>query len=194
MENARLHISNSVLDNCLSTLKHETMYYPSRIRQLINGTDDHLNYMAELATYYKELYTILSQQAMRQVDAIKQKVEVVELYGARVMGDRDMLTYLFDILKKQSGENQLSVQVTKKNAQYLVFDVAMPQVNLRESECLELFMPTMQHIPYLLCRQIVRDNGESTNYRGCGIIAQPASVGIHILVTLAKAGERKVAG
>ena len=31
-ENERLHISNSILDNCLSTLKHETMYYPSRIR------------------------------------------------------------------------------------------------------------------------------------------------------------------
>ena len=26
-ENARLHVANAVLDNCLSALKHETMYY-----------------------------------------------------------------------------------------------------------------------------------------------------------------------
>ena len=30
LETANLHVSNAVLDNCLSTLKHETMYYPSR--------------------------------------------------------------------------------------------------------------------------------------------------------------------
>lgn len=34
LENYKMHISNSVLENCLSTLKHETMYYPSRIKQL----------------------------------------------------------------------------------------------------------------------------------------------------------------
>lgn len=28
MENSNFYISNNVLDNCLSTLKHETMYYP----------------------------------------------------------------------------------------------------------------------------------------------------------------------
>ena len=30
LEENSLHVSNAVLDNCLSTLKHETMYYPSR--------------------------------------------------------------------------------------------------------------------------------------------------------------------
>lgn len=34
LEDSNLHVSNAVLDNCLSTLKHETMYYPSRIRLL----------------------------------------------------------------------------------------------------------------------------------------------------------------
>lgn len=38
----KYHICNSVLDNCLSTLKHETMYYPSRIRQLVDGKDANL--------------------------------------------------------------------------------------------------------------------------------------------------------
>lgn len=34
-ENQKYYISNNVLDNCLSTLKHETMYYPNRISQLL---------------------------------------------------------------------------------------------------------------------------------------------------------------
>ena len=48
-ENQRLHISNNVLDNCLSTLKHETMYYPSRIRQLVDEKDKNLNAINEVA-------------------------------------------------------------------------------------------------------------------------------------------------
>lgn len=39
-ENQQFYISNNVIDNCLSTLKHETMYYPSRIGQLLpEGTN-----------------------------------------------------------------------------------------------------------------------------------------------------------
>ena len=85
-ENEKLHISNSVLDNCLSTLKHETMYYPSRIRQLIDGSDRNLNAISELATYYKELYSLLSEQAMRQVDDVKfdcKPVAVADMFTTR---------------------------------------------------------------------------------------------------------------
>ena len=32
-EKNRLHVQNMVLDNCLSTIKHETVYYPNRIKQ-----------------------------------------------------------------------------------------------------------------------------------------------------------------
>ena len=38
-----------ILDNCLSTLKHETMYYPSRIRQLVDEPDGQLEAIDELA-------------------------------------------------------------------------------------------------------------------------------------------------
>ena len=34
-EAAQLYVANSITDNCLSALKHETMYYPSRIQQLV---------------------------------------------------------------------------------------------------------------------------------------------------------------
>lgn len=191
LENERLHISNSILDNCLSTLKHETMYYPSRIQQLIDGTDQHLNYISQLAIYYKDLYYILSSQAMRQVEAIKQKTEIVEMYGQRVYGDKEMLHYLFNILKRQSPSSDILVSSSEKTPQYVDYIVQISDLQLTDSECRMLFTPDMKHIPYLLCRQIVRDIGESTNHRGCGIMAEKTEQGVSFTITLAKAANKK---
>ncbi len=33
-EDSMLHVQNMVLDNCLSTIKHETLYYPNKIKQI----------------------------------------------------------------------------------------------------------------------------------------------------------------
>lgn len=67
-ENNRLYVQNQVLDNCLSTIKHESMYYPSRIRLLAEkmGDDDILS-LSELVQYYHHIYTLLCQQADVQV-------------------------------------------------------------------------------------------------------------------------------
>lgn len=199
LEDEKLHISNSVLDNCLSTLKHETMYYPSRIRQLIDGRDEQLLAISELANYYKELYSLLSEQAMRQVEAVKLKVERLavtdilpansQVSGERLMvlGDRDMLKYLFDLLKSQSGEQSLRVSVSSRDDHYAVFSVAMPHVEYDAQTDGNLFTPSMTHIPYLLCRQIVRDHSEQTARRGCGMAVEAdGQGGINMLVTLTK--------
>lgn len=42
-EKDNIYVSNNVLDNCLSTLKHETMYYPSRIMQLVDDDADKMH-------------------------------------------------------------------------------------------------------------------------------------------------------
>ena len=63
-EGDKLYVANQVLDNCLSALKHETMYYPSRIRQLIETNPDDVESLRELIEYYKSVYTMLSTQAM----------------------------------------------------------------------------------------------------------------------------------
>lgn len=63
---SRLHVQNQVLDNCLSTIKHESMYYPSRIRQLVSSPEVDIQQLDELTTYYKQMYTLLSGQAERQ--------------------------------------------------------------------------------------------------------------------------------
>ena len=73
-----VHVQNMVLDNNLSTIKHETMYYPSRISQIVTqlqaGTDadaqESIAMLDELATYYKEVFTLLSANAARLMDGV----------------------------------------------------------------------------------------------------------------------------
>lgn len=80
-EENMLHIQNMVLDNCLSTIKHETVYYPNRIRQIMEkvsgGSEeasdiekDCLLQVGELIGYYKEVFVLLSSCAARQLDEV----------------------------------------------------------------------------------------------------------------------------
>lgn len=74
-EENRLHVSNLVLDNSLSTLKHETVWYPNRIVQMVEGIEStpvservagQVSDMKELVDYYREIFGILSQYALSQ--------------------------------------------------------------------------------------------------------------------------------
>ena len=62
----RLHVHNQVLDNCLSTIKHETMYYPARIRQIASGDETDAGELKQLENYYNDIYTLLLTQAQHQ--------------------------------------------------------------------------------------------------------------------------------
>ena len=86
-EENQLHVQNMVLDNCLSTIKHETIYYPNRIKQIIDrlreGMEEEeerrqVETMAELVGYYKDIFTILSSCAARQLEEITFRRGVVE--------------------------------------------------------------------------------------------------------------------
>lgn len=66
-EEERLHVQNQIIDNCLSTIKHETMYYPGRIQQLVLRGGD-LTTLSETVAYYKEVYSLLSAQAAQQAE------------------------------------------------------------------------------------------------------------------------------
>ncbi len=76
-----LHVQNMVLDNCLSTIKHETVYYPNRIKQIIDRLNEdgaasedaereQLQTVDELVSYYKDIFTLLSLCAARQLDTV----------------------------------------------------------------------------------------------------------------------------
>ena len=186
-EEAALHVSNAVLDNCLSTLKHETMYYPSRIRQLIESGDHES--LPEVAAYYRELYGILGQQAMRQTEHVRLHLKPL---AHEVLGDPVLIDYLYEILRKQSGEKTLNASYQPKGEKYVVCTVSMPHLQLTEQQASALFTPAADHIPYLLCRQIVREHGEATNRRACAIVAEVQAEGTHIVITLPRVrGERR---
>lgn len=168
LEDDRLHVSNNVLDNCLSTLKHETMYYPSRIRQLIDGNEDHLPMMREVVIYYRKLYSLLSAQAMRAA-------------GSAYATDTDMTTYLMDLLKKH-GADLDHRQATNTGA---YTKVILPLSDkLSDDEAHNLFTPRTTSFDFLICRQIVRDMGEVTNLRASGIRAVNEEGTTKILITL----------
>ena len=158
LENANLHVANSVLDNCLSTLKHETMYYPSRIRQLVDSGD--LKPLAEVTGFYRDLYSILIQQALGQVERIKMHVHPVEFYGQQVLGDANMLRYLFELVRVEKQE----VKAEVKDDKYVVFTIPLTT--------------NLSPLHFLLCRQIVREHGEATARRGCGIVIENNLVNI----------------
>lgn len=75
-EESRLHVQNQIIDNCLSTIKHETMYYPGRIEQLVERLQESednpslLSTLAETVSYYSEIHGLLSAQASSQSEAL----------------------------------------------------------------------------------------------------------------------------
>ena len=88
-----LHVQNMVLDNCLSTIKHETIYYPNKIKQIIGRLNaqnlsekeekEAVETMTELIEYYKGIFTILSSCASRQLEEVtfrRTTIPVQELF------------------------------------------------------------------------------------------------------------------
>ena len=178
LEDSNLHVSNAVLDNCLSALKHETMYYPSRIQQLLDTGD--MESLKEVTNYYRELYGVLSQQAQKQTE--RSRLHLKPLHDG-ILGDETLVRYLFDILRKLAGQ-RLQPEYIKRDGGYVEVRVPMPALKLSEAEAAELFTPSKENLPYLLCRQIVRDLGEATNRRGCGIYATNIDNTTYMIITL----------
>ncbi len=77
-EENQLHVQNMVLDNCLSTIKHETIYYPNRIKQIVDRLQTgeqveervQVEAISDLIGYYKDVFTLLSSCAARQLEEI----------------------------------------------------------------------------------------------------------------------------
>lgn len=146
MENSNFYISNNVLDNCLSTLKHETMYYPSRIRESIVNNRLQINDLKELITYYKDLYMILDEQAMRETDKFKIHLEKLDISGESILGDKILIDYLLSLLGGKISEHYA-------DGDYVILK----------------FKHTISNIDYLIVRQILRDHADATSLRACGI-------------------------
>lgn len=178
----KFYISNNITDNSLSTLKHETMYYPSRIRQLVDSPDRNINAISEVVAYYKELYSILCGQICKQTESVSFDCVPISLkkdfdLDVCLLGDKALLLYLFRTLKNRCGIKREDISVSPKGDRYVVFDVVCGGMNLTDRQCRDLFMPSVNNIPFLICRQIVRESGELANLHGCGITAEPLPEG-----------------
>lgn len=182
-ENNNLHVCNSILDNCLSTLKHETMYYPSRIKQMMANSD--IDDVAEVVEYYRQVYAMLCTQAAQQLDKtavtmrrtrISDIVDPTTFRGdasLTVVCNRNLVCLLFDILRKQTSNGEMKVGADLESDGYVRFSVSLPAFAHDRNDLQTLFMPESSlSIPFLLCRQIIRDHSEGTSHRGCGIFAR----------------------
>ena len=116
-EKDNIYVSNNVLDNCLSTLKHETMYYPSRIMQLVDDdADKNVSAINEIAKYYQELFSVLSEQAMRQIHI-----------GPQI--DYSLLEEVITMIRKMAGNTTLAFNVsTMPDKRYVMLTACLQEV------------------------------------------------------------------
>ena len=162
MECDRLYVSNSVVDNCLSSLKHETMYYPSRIRQVLDSgelTPEVLVSLRELANYYRMLYTALINQTVHTRYRICSMDEILT-----------MMNYLFAILKRKNGGVPPLRSTTPYGNSYVQLTATLDRCTERVNSH-KLFTPYTDDFDYLVCCQIMRDIGDFTGMRASGIQA-----------------------
>ncbi len=157
MDLYQLHVANSVLDNCLSALKHETMYYPARIRQLVDSEEPNATALAEVVAYYKELYHLLTLQAVDQTPPMR-------------IG-KELYRYLMALLKKVNGGKKPEITEGGRQGHCTTIRTTLSEQTANTDICRNLFTPQTPDLRFLVCRQIVREMGESTNLRACGITA-----------------------
>ena len=215
-EENRLHVSNLILDNCLSTLKHETVWYPNRIVQLVESGQ--VADMQELVDYYREIFGILSQYALSQttgqllhrdtfavsdvmedasafVEKTKSKTAYsgnvsVEASALKVSADRVMLKYLIESLIERGMTDGGDMSLTASDQGAFVRFELHRKCKVPSSEVLDgLFTPLMnkENMAYVMCRQIIREHDEAFGHPGCRINAESEKDGMVIWFTVPKA-------
>ena len=114
------------------------MYYPSRIRQLVDEDKKDLNAIREVALYYKQLYALLSEQAMVQLDN-------------NLKVNSRLVNYLFELIKKISGESNIQRTVKDKDKLYVMICLELSSLHLTDAQCAVLFTPLSIDIHYMVC-------------------------------------------
>lgn len=114
-EENQLHVQNMVLDNCLSTIKHETIYYPNQVKKIVDklsaeGLSEaeerkQVENISDLIGYYKDVFTILSSCAARQLEEITFRRGAVRAMDL----EQAVLRYFKKVTKKLSFRPELAV-------------------------------------------------------------------------------------
>ena len=65
--------------------------------------------------------------------------------------------------------------ISEKDGKYIVIHALCHDKTLTQQRCASLFDPEIDNLPFLICRQIVREISELTNLHGCGITTECSS-------------------
>lgn len=163
MRHDKYYVSNNVLENSLSALKHETMYYPSRLIGLLSGggtLTEKLPMLKEIANYYQMLYTSLIIYAADAQKGMESSENIV-----------CMVSYLFSILRAKNKGKKPDLNIVELDENYLLIDASLT-LSGEDINCAFLFTPQTQDFDYLICSQIMRDFGEISGKWGSGISAE----------------------
>ncbi|MBR7051734.1 MAG: hypothetical protein IKI44_01920, partial [Bacteroidaceae bacterium] len=160
----RLYCQNQILDNCLSTIKHETMYYPARIRQMLeSATREQLH---EVCSYYRKIYGMLTMQAESQLQEPvfrRQTVRLDEIIkGAprvEVIGDAMLLR---ELLKRLGGG---SFTVTEREKDVLVSTANGSRADEHQ------FMATADNFDDMVAKEILREHDAFSGHPGLRLYA-----------------------
>ena len=204
-EHDRLYVMNQILDNSLSTIKHETMYFPSRIKQLTddmqqNGIDSSTHQtLLDLVTYYRHIYMLLYEQAQRQTDQNLLRLQPLSLtdllayasttYGvatqpteAWVRGDEILLHLLLDQMFAVVPKDSTLTVEERDSMTYIICSVSGE--TLTSEQLSDLFSPQTERMEYLVMRQIVREHDAACGHPGLRLSAENTNVGYKISFSL----------
>lgn len=180
LQRDRYYINNSVMDNCLSTLKHETMFYPSRLCSLIASGQGDTAGLRSLALYYKEIFSQLSLMAVGQT-----------LHDRCI--DADMLRYMLQLMGELGGD-VASARAEGDGGAYQTLRVVLPNMPYDEAEASRLFSPTTADVRFIMLRQLVREIGDKLGAHACGIRAAEADGHTEIRIRLTRGVMEKIIG
>ena len=125
---------------------------------MIENRNDDVKSIHELLNYYHELYVLLCTQATRQID-----------HEGKL--DKDLFLYLFEMLFHIGGSNKSLIIEKNTTNDYVELEVPMPNLSLSAGQASALFTPGTIDVRFLVCKQIMRNIGEKTGARACGIRA-----------------------
>lgn len=201
MECDHLHLINNIQDNQLSALKHETMYYPVRIKQLISAGDDADDLQATVK-YYSELYGMLGMQAMGRLTAacsfLVEKILLTDVFkhiavngnvaSITVIANRELMVYLGVLLRRNNGGRIPQCAITLSVDKYVTLTFTMAANRRLAAYANDLFTSSTPNIDFLVMRQIVRETGSASLHYGAGISAEVREGVACISIILPKQG------
>ena len=190
----QLHVMNNVTANQLSTLKHETMYFPSRIVQIAkSGEEDSAIQLHDTIELYRDLYVLLSNRVVSDQTAAYSfavsKLSLARLFGVDtkvcIFANRELMDYLTVLLKRANGGKRPEAELTTDYSTGLTGSYVCLRflTDMVEEDIFASGNPTSDA---LVMRQIVRETGQSAHAYACGVRTEPANGHLNIVVTLPK--------